>query len=119
MYTSLMPTQFFRGALRLPSGPVAQASWAVTQFGIFACFQGDNPQVEIVTDVQVERSDLVTEVDLGDLDRASIEALVTEILTGGYLDKPGVKGKGDAVLFVLVNEALRELEKIRRFLESL
>ena len=119
MYTGMMPTQFFRGALKRPSGPITKASWAVTQFGMFVCFQSETPKVELVMDVQVIQSEFVTIVDFEDLDRENVEVLVTGILKGGYLDKPGVRNKGDAVLFVLVNEALRELEKIERSLNSL
>ncbi len=66
----------------------------------------------------------MTTLDLPGLDREGVEVITGNILKGGYLDMPGVKGKGEAVLFMLVNEALhgwpkslRMRRKIRRHAE--
>ena len=117
MYTIFMQTQFFKGMLKSPSERVVHASWAVTPYGMLVCFQSETPTVERLIDIQVEQSELITEIDFEDLDRDNVEVLVSGILKGGYLDKPGVRGKGDAALFILVNEKLRELEKIDRYLQ--
>jgi hypothetical protein len=58
----------------------------------------------------VVSADYVTTVDLAGLDRPDVELVARAILLGGYLDRPNVKGKGDAVLFMLANEALRALD---------
>ena len=56
----------------------------------------------------------VTTLDLPGLDREGVEVITGNILKGGYLDMPGVKGKGEAVLFILVNEAIHELAEIAK-----
>ena len=41
-----------------------------------------------------------------------IKEVVRNILRGGYLEKTGVRGKGDAVLYMLVNEGIQLLESV-------
>ena len=53
---------------------------------------------------------IITSLDLTGLDEDSTRTIVRNILQGDYLEKPGVRGKGDAVLFMLVNEAIHVLE---------
>jgi hypothetical protein len=61
---------------------------------------------------RIVTSQLITSFELPGLGTEDIEFLIQRILEGGYLEKPGVAGKGDAVLFMLVNEALHELARM-------
>lgn len=65
-----------------------------------------NPNLEKVVGAQ-----RVATVDLPGLDDETREMLVQRILLGGYLAKPGITDKEDAVLFVMLNEALQNLEE--------
>lgn len=58
--------------------------------------------------VYVER---ITELELPEIDEEGVETIIINILKGGYLKKPGVKDSGEAVLFILVNEALQILSE--------
>jgi hypothetical protein len=109
-----MIVNFYKGALRTETGAEVTVSWAETDFGVTALVAGSD---ELVHELDVERlaaSELITRIDLPGLDREGIETVTGNILKGGYLDMPGVKGKGEAVLFVLLNEAIHELAEIAR-----
>ncbi len=68
--------------------------------------------VQAPEDCEVVASEMVTSIDLPGIGREDAEFLIERLLEGGYLDKPGAVGKGDAILFMLVNEALHELDKL-------
>ena len=109
-----MMVTFYKGTLRPETGAEVAVSWAETDFGVTALVSGSDelvhePKLEQVTDVEP-----VTTLDLSGLDREGVEVVIDNILKGGYLDMPGVKGKGEAVLFILVNEALHRLAEIAR-----
>lgn len=63
--------------------------------------------------MSVLASELIVVLDLSGLDKDSAELIMDTILKDGFLDKRGVKGSGDAVLFMVVNEALQRLAEIR------
>jgi hypothetical protein len=69
--------------------------------------------LQTVTAESIIDSEIIASIDLEGLDEAALRFVVRSILRKGHLSKPGVKGKGDAVLFVLVNEALHDLESLK------
>lgn len=87
--------------------------WADTPFGTIRYLPGDD-HVEKVEHLDVVNAEPVTTCHLPGLDEAGVETLVSNILVRGYLEKSGVHGKEDAVLYLLVNEALHTLEEIAR-----
>ncbi len=107
-----MTIRFYKGIGRTETGDEVSVSWAETDFGVTALVAGaDEPVRELNMD-WITAAELVTTLDLPGLDREGIEVIVDNILKGGHLDMPGVKGKGEAVLFILVNEALHQLAEI-------
>jgi hypothetical protein len=105
---------FFKGTVRTASGECSPAAWARTPFGLVIA-----PEEEAGPLCRLDESDImaeepVTVLELPGVDQETAEIVVANILAGKYLEKPGVKDKGDAVLFVLVNEALRRLDEIAR-----
>jgi len=107
-----MHVTFYKGAIEIRgnSGPgKLVVYWAVAREEVFAV---SGPSYEPLADFdpgQAIESEFITELDLTGVDREGLVTMVENILTGGYLDKPGVKGKGEAVLYILVNEALQAL----------
>jgi hypothetical protein len=106
-----MRVDFFRGTVRDADGGLRAAHWAVFPLGGTALLP-DARLVPLGCLTGVVSEAHVTGFDLPGVDREGLDAIVAGILTGGYLDKPGIAGKGEAVLFVLVNEALHELEEV-------
>lgn len=68
--------------------------------------------VQPVAPGRVTISGPVTLLDLPGLDRESLEFFLDVILEGGYLARPGVSGNGEAIIFVVVNEALHVLDEV-------
>ena len=109
-----MTIRFYKGVRRTETGEEVSVSWAEMDFGVTALVAGaDEPVHELNMD-RVTAAELVTTLDLPGLDREGIEVIVNNILKGGYLDMPGVKGKGEAVLFMLVNEAIHRMPEIAK-----
>ena len=112
LYSNLMRVEFFKGVRkkRNASGPKdLVVYWAVTPVKVFAC---SGPSYEPLADFDAEDAidaELIIALDLSGVDDDSLTIVVETILYGGYLDKPGVKDKGEAVLYVVVNEALHAL----------
>lgn len=104
-----MKVVFFQGLMRHSTGKQVPAQWAQTPFGIMGIDEGDETDLRILDSTSLEPLEEIAVVDLTGLDREGVEVIVLNILSGNYLDKPGVKGGGDAVLFILVNEALQVL----------
>jgi hypothetical protein len=69
-------------------------------------------------DVAPLPSELVTEFELPGLDEGQVEFISRKILKGRFLEEPGVLGKGDSVLYLLVNETLHELENLRKIVSA-
>ena len=103
---------FFKGVLQGERGIEYPASWAKTPFGIMTLVLGDDEALQLVDEERIVSEELIAEVDLPGLDRDHLEEIVRSVLAGGFLDKPGIKGKGDAVIFALVNEALHRMTQI-------
>ncbi len=93
------------------------SSWAETPFGLLAFPEGSKEELQTIAPDRIENSQEITTVELTGLHREGVELIVSNILRRGLLDKPGIASKGDAVLYVLVNEVLHELQAIAR-LES-
>ncbi len=105
-----MKVAFFRGTIRNPKGKNVPGQWAQTPFGAMGLTEGDEPSLHTLDPASLEPLEEIAVVDLTGLDREGVDVIVLNILSGNYLDKPGVKGGGDAVLFILVNEALQVLD---------
>ena len=114
-----MKVDFFRGILRTDTGDEVIAYWARSESGHTAIPDSGKETFRVKDKTAFLKEELVTSVDLVDLDQDLVQTIIDTILTRGYLKKPGIKGKGEAVLFVLVNEALHELEEIVRTEEAL
>jgi hypothetical protein len=105
-----MRISFFSGLIEKEQAEF-RAFWAESDFGCTYLLQGK----ELIQGVDIGRivsSQLITSLELPGLEREDVGFLIQRILEGGYLEKPGVAGKGDAVLFMLVNEALHELARV-------
>ena len=107
-----MRVVFSKGMLQGERGIEYPASWAKTPFGIMSLAKGTDEALQLVDDERIVSEEIVADVDLPGLDRDHLEEIVRSVLAGGFLDKPGIKGKGDAVIFALVNEALHRLDQI-------
>jgi hypothetical protein len=107
-----MMVTFYKGALRTETEAEVAVSWAESDFGVTALVTGSDELVHELKLEEIADVEPVTTLDLTGLDREGVEVIVGNILKGGYLDMPGVKGKGEAVLFILVNEALHQLAEI-------
>jgi hypothetical protein len=108
-----MQIDFFRGVIYEESGKEEREQvvyWARTPYGIDAVLQGSVETLEHFDPSTAVGSEPIATLDLTGLDTEGAQLIVKAILRGGYLARPGVKDKGDAVLFILVNEALHALE---------
>ncbi len=109
---SHMIVTFYQGTLRTETGTELAVSWAETDFGVTALVSGSDELIHELEVEQIADVDPVATLDLPGLDREGVELIVENILKGRYLAMPGVKGKGEAVFFILVNEALHRLSEI-------
>jgi hypothetical protein len=105
-----MRISFFSGLLQKEQEEFS-AFWAESDSGATYLLQGKE-LIQGVGICRIVTSQLITSLELPGLGREDVEFLIQRILGGGYLEKPGVAGKGDAVLFMLVNEALHELARV-------
>jgi hypothetical protein len=105
----IVKIEFFKGVLEPEPGLKIDASWARTPFGIMTVAGSPDAELRVFDDVLMIESYCVTSLDLPGLDREHLETIVENILKRRYLDKPGIRDKGEAVLYVLVNEALTEM----------
>jgi hypothetical protein len=109
-----MVVGFYKGALRTETGADVAVSWAETGFGMTARVAGADELLHEFNADQLIAAEPIATLELPGLDRDGIEIIVRAVLEGRYLDMPGVKGKGDALLFILVNEALHRLAEIAK-----
>ncbi len=65
-----------------------------------------------IAQADIVQADEIATLELPGLGREDLDVLITNILTGGYLDKPGVRSAGEAVLYILVNEAIHQLKEL-------
>jgi len=109
-----MKIELFRGVIKDACGSQIEAWCARTPFGIRAVpVDEGSAEIRIADPQQTSVLEVVTTIDVAGLDRDSLEFLVDTILQKGYLARNGVIGKGDAVLFLVTNDALQALEQIR------
>ena len=109
-----MVVTFYKGVLRTETGAEVAVSWVETDFGVTALVSGTDELVHELKLEQITDVEPIITLDLPGLDREGVEVVIDNILKGGYLDMPGVKGKGEAVLFILVNETLHRLAEIAK-----
>lgn len=110
-----MHLEFFKGLIVDRSGtqqPESVIYWATTPFGVIAALDGSEETIPNFNPNDALSAESITSFELPGLDQEGMEVIVTNILTRGYLKKPGVKHKGDAVLFILVNEAIHALSEV-------
>jgi hypothetical protein len=103
---------FHKGLLRTDTGEQVAVTWAEMDFGVIALVAGAKELIRELDIAQITVAEAVISLDLPGLDQEGIEMIAGSILSGGYLDMPGVEGKGEAVLFVMVNEAVHRLNQI-------
>jgi hypothetical protein len=109
-----MIVTFYKGTFRKKDRADVAVCWAETDFGVTALLSGADELVRELDMEQIAAVESVVALDLPELDREGIDVIVESILKGRYLDMPGVKGKGEAVLFILVNEAIHRLAEIAK-----
>jgi hypothetical protein len=109
-----MIVTFYKGTLRTKDRADVATFWAETDFGVTGLPSGSDELVHELDMKQMTAVDPVVTLDLPGLDCERMDVIVESILKGGYLDMPGVKGKGEAVLFILVNEAIHRLAEIAK-----
>ena len=107
-----MKVHFYRGASGDCGKTEAELVWADTPFGPMVLKEPGSIAVETLPELKPVPGNPIAAVDLEGLDRDGVELIVGNILARGYLDKPGVQSRDDAVLYVLVNEAIHKLEQI-------
>jgi|WetSurMetagenome_2_1015567.scaffolds.fasta_scaffold1099659_1 hypothetical protein len=100
---------FFEGIFCGSDGDSLPIVWAESPFdnrirtysriGSFADFEIDR--------ITEKRS--VTSIDLSGLEAEDAIFIIDAILRGRYYDRPGVRGKHDSALYLLVNEAISTL----------
>jgi len=108
-----MEVTFCRGLVRHETQGTVHASWACTPFGILCLPDGDDGGLQLIATESIALSEPVADVDLAGADREGVEAIVSAILKGGHLDETGVKDRGEAVLFIMLNEVLHDLQRLR------
>lgn len=104
--------QFYRGTIENRPEEAQNrilVYWSVTPDGIFAVAGPARELLPGFDPVHVRDPEMITDLDLTGVNREGLAVLVTNILARGYLERPGVKNKGEAVLFALVNEAMQIL----------
>ncbi len=103
--------QFYEGVLKSLQGDSAPIVWAESGFGSRVVIDSKLKGLEAPEMEHIEEKELVTSVDLEGLDADDAIYIIDAILKGKYYSRPGVKGKLDAALYLLVNEALSELAR--------
>ncbi|MGO8879341.1 MAG: hypothetical protein ACLPVO_20515 [Desulfomonilaceae bacterium] len=103
--------QFFEGVLKSFKGNSAPIVWAESRSGNRVVIDSKIRGLEASEMAQIELKELITTVDLDGLDVDDVIYIIDAILKGKYYSRPGVKGKLDAALYLLVNEALSELSR--------
>jgi len=113
-----MKLVFCKGKLRNALGEDVVASWAETPSGILTLSTESGGGLLHEDAASIVESDRIVTLDLPGLDDDTMKAVIENVLKRGYLDKPGIRGKDEAILFVLVNEVLTELEGLRQEIEG-
>ncbi len=103
--------QFYEGILKSFKCGSAPIVWAESCSGNRVVIDSKIRGLEDSEMVQIGAKELVTAVDLDGLDVDDAIYMIDAILKGKYYSRPGVKGKLDAALYLLVNEAVNELSR--------
>lgn len=101
--------KFRKGVVRTASGEESPAQWAVSPFGVRILVKGAESVGRSLAPFHILTEELFADIELPGLDQEGIETIADSLLLGGYLGRDDMKGKGDALLFILVNEALHAL----------
>ena len=104
--------RFHRGMLITHSGLPVQGHWAETGFGTVVLRDGESPTLKEISRESLHCGELLCTVDLEGLDRHNTEFIVSRVLAGRLLERPGIGEQEDSLLFVLVNEALHVLQRV-------
>lgn len=105
-----MKVDFCKGFIRSKARGKIPMTWACTPHGILAAAEDPPYELRLLEEPDVVADHIIATVDLTDLEEGPANEIIRNILQGRYLEKPGVQDKGDAVLFMLVNEAIQVLE---------
>lgn len=106
-----MIVTFFEGIINSEEGLTTPVIWAQSSFGIRALVNNDIREVQSLELSGLAAGKPLTLVNLEDLNTDDAAYVIDAILKGNYCRKPGVLGKIDAALYLLVNEALGELSR--------
>lgn len=100
---------FFEGIFCSSDGDSLPIIWAESSFGKRGRTDSgirtfEDSEIDLITEKR-----LVTSIDLSGVEAEDAIFIVDSILRGRYCDRPGVRGKHDAALYLLVNEAINRL----------
>ena len=107
-----MRVEFRKGFIRRRTGEKIACVWARTPNGSFSLANGAGEELQPLDQADIIDECPITSLDLPGLGRDLVETIVLHLIRGGYLERPGVQGKGDAALFILVNEAIQQLRSV-------
>jgi hypothetical protein len=107
-----MDVIFYKGVVKTSKDTEVRGAWARTAFGIIGLLERHSESLSRIKAETIVREEFVTSCDLEGCGPTETEFLIGRILRGKYLERPGVKDRGDAVLFLLLNEAIHRLAEI-------
>jgi hypothetical protein len=102
-----MKIVFLRGSRMTCEGVSAEGFFAQTPIGILA--SGDDADSVVHVEGDLGEISEVCALEAPGLDEEGLTALVGRALRRGYLENPAILGNGEALLFVIVNEAVHEM----------
>jgi hypothetical protein len=105
-----MQLVFYKGCWEFVKGQVSAAHWCSTPLGIRVLQEGSQQPTDNSSTDPVISSEIVASFELPGLDWENVKFIIDSILLGDYLTRPGVAGREDAVLYIMVNEALSALD---------
>ncbi len=100
---------FFEGVIKVSEGNSRPVIWAESRFGNRVKTDSGIKGFDASEIREIAERGLLTTVDLTGLDADDTIYMIDAILKGRYCSKPGVRGKLDAALYLLVNEVVSEL----------
>jgi hypothetical protein len=109
-----MKIGFFRGWVSAVSGREARLWWAHFGNEYWAIEEGFDEVTRGIEHPPASSVERITELELPEIDEEGVETIMLNILKGRFLEKPGVKDSEEAVLFILVNEAIQTLKEIEK-----
>ncbi len=112
-----MRVTFCTGEIRPPDGEPVRASWGETAQGLSGIV-GDEDEASPIDAAHIVSRTPMVSLDLPGLEAEDAAAIIREVLLGGFLEKPGAAGRGEALLHMVVNEALHRLDQAAKDLED-